>query len=103
MLPLAKRLAEKCGAKLVYDSHELYCEQEFSNREKQRWAAIESKYIGACDVIITVNKSISNELEKRYGVKNIKIIYNAENIYENSISFRQFHKKFGLSDNKRFC
>ena len=67
VLPVAKILADKCGARIVYDSHELYSEQEFSGREKCRWAEIESKYIKSCDAIIAVNQSVANELQTRYG------------------------------------
>jgi glycosyltransferase involved in cell wall biosynthesis len=78
MLPVASDVAARIGVKLVYDSHELYCEQEFSEREKLRWSAIETKYIGACDAVITVNASIAKELEKRYHIKDVAVIYNAE-------------------------
>ncbi len=101
MLPVAKQLADACGARLVYDSHELYSEQEFSNREKRRWAEIEAKYIGACDVVITVNQSIATELERRYGVSDVKVIYNAERSLNIPIRFRRFHEVFGLAADKK--
>jgi len=101
MLPVAKQLAQRCGAKLVYDSHELYSEQEFSEREKRRWSEIEAKYIGACDVVITVNQSIAAELEKRYGFGNIKVIYNAERASQAPAVTRRLHEVFGLSLEKK--
>lgn len=101
MLPVAKLLAEKCGARLVYDSHELYSEQEFSDREKRRWAEIETKYIGACDVVITVNQSIAAELEQRYGIAEAKVIYNAERTSQAPALSRRLHEVFGLSADKK--
>ena len=101
MLPVAKQLAAACGARLVYDSHELYSEQEFSDREKRRWAEIEAKYIGACDVVITVNQSIATELERRYGVSGVRVIYNAERTRNTPAVSRRFHETFGLPVDKR--
>ncbi|MCG2576278.1 glycosyltransferase [Dechloromonas sp. XY25] len=101
MLPVAGRLAKECGAKLVYDSHELYSEQEFSEREKRRWSEIEAKYIGACDVVITVNQSIATELEQRYGVSGVRVIYNAERTPQASIMTRRLHEIFGLPLDKK--
>lgn len=101
MLPVAKQLAAACGARLVYDSHELYSEQEFSDREKRRWAEIEAKYIGTCDVVITVNQSIATELEHRYGVSDVRVIYNAERTRNTPAVSRRFHEAFGLSAEKK--
>lgn len=101
MLPLAKQLAQQCGARLVYDSHELYCEQEFSKREKYRWSEIEAKYIGACDTVITVNQSIANELEQRYGIRDVKVIHNAERTLKSPAISQCLHEAFNLSANKK--
>jgi len=101
VLPVAAYFAAKSGAKLVYDSHELFCEQDFSLREKNRWKQIESKYIGACDQIITVNDSIAAELSSRYGVVHANVIYNAERIYDVKQRKRLFHKKFNLSGSSK--
>jgi glycosyltransferase involved in cell wall biosynthesis len=101
MLPVAKQLAAACGARLVYDSHELYSEQEFSDREKRRWAEIEAKYIGACDVVITVNQSIAAELEHRYGLSGVQVIYNAERTLKPPALSCQLHETFGLTDEKK--
>ncbi len=101
MLPLAKQLAQKCGARLVYDSHELYCEQEFSKREKYRWSEIEGKYIGACDIVITVNQSIASELEQRYGIRDVKVIHNAERTLKSPAISQCLHEAFNLSANKK--
>ena len=101
MLPVASVACKRCGAKLVYDSHELYSEQEFSPREKQRWAEIERKYIGRCDAVITINPSIGHELEKRYNIKKVEIIYNAERVKSLPINQHLFHKAFNIDIDKQ--
>lgn len=101
MLPVAKKLANDCSARLVYDSHELYIEQEFSSREKKRWFEIESKYISHCDAVITVNPSIAMELQNRYALKNVNVIYNAERIVGDIPKSKTFHEIFNLSNEKK--
>jgi glycosyltransferase involved in cell wall biosynthesis len=85
----------------VYDSHELYSEQDFSDRERRRWTEIEAKYIGACDVVITVNQSIATELEQRYGLSGVRVIYNAERAQGTPPASRRLHEAFALSAEKR--
>lgn len=96
MLPVARIASERIGASLVYDSHELFCEQEFSRHERRRWAQIEKKHIGACKAVITVNPSIANELTHRYGLKKVHVIYNAESTARSVMPQRRFHEAFGL-------
>lgn len=101
MLPVARQLAARCGAKLVYDSHEMYSEQEFSRWEKNRWAEIEAKYIGVCDAVVTVNQSIATELETRYGISDVKVIHNAERIINAPARTRRFHAAYNLGAEKK--
>lgn len=101
MLAVARQQAERCGAKLVYDSHELYCEQEFSEREKKGWAQIEARHIGACDAVITVNASIAAELEQRYGIEGVGVIHNADRASVTPAREKLFHKEFALPDSTR--
>lgn len=101
MLPVAQQLAAACGARLVYDSHELYCEQEFSEREKRRWAQIEARYIGDCDVVITVNTSIATVLAQRYQLPDVQVVYNAERSSKPPVASRYFHEAFGLAADKK--
>jgi len=70
--------AERLGAKLVYDSHELFVEQEFPSGERSKWLKIENSYIHRADRVITVNGSIARELEKRYGIIRPVVILNCE-------------------------
>lgn len=102
-LPAAIYAAAKCNAKVVYDSHELYAEQEFSDLEKRKWKQLEQKYIGHCNSIITVNNLIARELEQRYNLHDkVYVISNAlppkNRVHINS---KIFHQKFGLEDHAK--
>ena len=101
MLPVATEIALRCGAKLVYDSHELYCEQELSKREKQCWQRIEKKYIQYCDSVITVNPSIASELERLYDIKSVNVIYNAVSCSNQPRKLRLYHAVFALPPERK--
>ncbi len=96
LLPVAALHARQCGAKLVYDSHELYSEQEFSTYEKRQWESIEEKFIHQCDAVITVNQSIATELQTRYAIDLVHVIYNAINSTATIPKNKLFHQAFGL-------
>jgi glycosyltransferase involved in cell wall biosynthesis len=96
MLAVGRRLAAEYDAALVYDSHELYCEQEFSGSEKRRWAAIEKRDIGACGLVITVNPSIAGELQRRYALARVEVIYNAERVGTVPARSYYLHDRMGL-------
>lgn len=98
VLPVAELASRKSGAKLVYDSHELYSEQEFSRRERERWAAIEGECIRSCRTVTTINQSIARELEKRYGIDEVKVILNAERHSHAPVSTKIYHRTFRLAD-----
>ena len=52
-------------------------------------------------MVITVNQSIATELERRYGVSEVKVIYNAERSFNIPARSRRFHEAFGLSADKK--
>jgi glycosyltransferase involved in cell wall biosynthesis len=54
--------------RVVYDSHELYVEQQTSwtRREKLAWKAHERRWIRHADLVVTVSESIAAELARRY-------------------------------------
>ena len=102
-LPAACYAAAKCNAKVVYDSHELYAEQEFSDLEKRKWKQLEQKYIGYCDSVITVNNLIAQELKQRYHLLDeVYVISNAlPSKNRVNINSKIFHQKFGLQDHAK--
>lgn len=101
MLAVGRALAAEFKARLVYDSHELYCEQEFARWQKKTWAAIEQRHIHACDRVITVNPSIARELEKRYALEKVFVIHNAERVGPLPERSRYLHERFGIARDQR--
>jgi len=97
MLAVARTLAQEFRARLVYDSHELYSEQEFSEAERVSWRAIEQRHIHACNLVITVNPSIAGELQRRYGINKVEVIYNAERIAPLPERSWYLHEHFGIA------
>jgi glycosyltransferase involved in cell wall biosynthesis len=97
LLPVALHAARLHQARLVYDSHELFTEQEFTEREKRGWRTIEAEAIRHCDAVITVNPSIARELENRYGVPRVHVVHNAERARPATPRTRRFHERLGLA------
>lgn len=97
MLAVGRALAAGFGARLVYDSHELYCEQEFARWQRATWAQIEQRHIGACDRVITVNPSIAGELQRRYGLPRVSVIHNAERTGLLPPRSNYLHERFGIA------
>ena len=80
-LHIGYRMAKKFGAKLVYDSHELYVHHNrpyipptwFLKLEER----FERRYIKKSDAVITVSQSIADYLEKKYNISKPHLIMNA--------------------------
>lgn len=96
MLAVGRVLAREFGARLIYDSHELYSEQEFARGQQASWAKVERRHIHACDRVITVNPSIARELEARYGLSGVAVIHNAERISPLGPRSWYLHECFGI-------
>lgn len=77
MLPVGVWLARRCGARLVFDSHELWCEQNFPRAWRRAWSRVERRHIGQCEAVLTVNDSIAAELRRRHGLAEVQVITNA--------------------------
>ncbi|MBI1731083.1 glycosyltransferase [Candidatus Acetothermia bacterium] len=80
-LHMAYRAAKGNGAKLIYDTHELYLERNpdfadynklFNLRLRQR----ERRLIQKADAVITVNESIADELARKYSIERPAILMN---------------------------
>jgi glycosyltransferase involved in cell wall biosynthesis len=76
MLPAAHICSKDRKIPLVYDSHELYTEEELPKSAKKMLKAKERKYIMDANVI-TVNPYLKKEFESWYGKQGISIIENA--------------------------
>jgi glycosyltransferase involved in cell wall biosynthesis len=101
MLPIATAAVERHGGKLVYDSHELFAEQEFLSVERRMWRRLEGRLIGRCDLVITVNVSIARELELRYGLARVEVIQNAERLGEGVAKTQAIRARLGLPASAR--
>ena len=76
---LVKRLT---GARLVYDSHELFLKRNIGNKSRARdnliWAPIERFCIGKCDAVLSVAEGICDYLAKQYGISKPHLIRNVQ-------------------------
>ena len=76
----AARAAAKCGAALIYDSHELWTEQSaVAGRPAIRlfWARLESRLIKRVDAVIAVSASIGRALETEHNLgKSVAVVRN---------------------------
>jgi len=86
MLPVATAAQARHGGRVLFDSHELYCEQEFSGHERRLWRALEACHIGRADAVITVNESIGRELSRRYGIVPPVIVHNADRYRQSGVA-----------------
>jgi glycosyltransferase involved in cell wall biosynthesis len=76
-LPVAAALARRNGARLVYDSHELYPDiSTLSPLESRIWRTLERALIRRVDDVVTVSQSIADELVARHGVRAPLILLN---------------------------
>ncbi|MFJ4443739.1 glycosyltransferase family 4 protein [Pseudomonas sp. NPDC089422] len=96
MLAVGRALAEEFNAALVYDSHELFSEQEFTPGEQRSWADIERRHVRSCKRVITVNPSIAHELESRYAISEVAVIHNAERICPLGARSWYLHERFAI-------
>ncbi len=82
---LANRIASRLKRnKLVYDSHELFTEvPELTSRPKVRkvWLSIEKLIFPKLEHVYTVNQSIANIYEERYGVS-VGVVRNVSRKWE---------------------
>jgi len=68
--------ARRCKAYCIYDSHELYTEEDFANHVRWWLSYKERSCLKHVDWVLTVNHFIADELQKRYGFQKIKVVEN---------------------------
>lgn len=102
MLPVAVKAAAQHQSIIVYDSHELFAEQDYNAAERAMWMRLESAHIHKAKAVITVNPSIARELKARYHLSHVDVIYNAEWIEDTLPSNKRlFHQHFSLPPHAR--
>ena len=61
------RIAQRCGARLVYDSHEIYLALPYLREEdREQYAQIEAQVFPHLDALISVSPAIGQVLVRRY-------------------------------------
>lgn len=92
-LPIGYLIARFTGAKLIYDAHELWSEQEVQQslprylRFIGRW--FEKRYAKKSDLVITVSDSIARELKNRFDLSEIHVVRNLPSYVEHPVSKTQ--------------
>lgn len=81
-LEAAALTARECGAKLVYDSHEIWSDQPFirTQEEVDYWTELERRYIKQADAVLTVSEPFARLLEERYQVGPITAVHNCQDL-----------------------
>ncbi len=78
----AAAAARKHGARLVYDSHELWLEWQenkigASHLQLRRWSRVERKWAHRADLVITVSDGIAKKLRRLYALRETPlVVYN---------------------------
>ncbi|MBI2883512.1 MAG: glycosyltransferase [Candidatus Methylomirabilis oxyfera] len=102
VLPAAIAAANSSGAKVVYDAHELYPDQEFAPLLRRYWREVERLHIRCASAVTTVNPAIAAELEARYGIARCLVLYNCLPRYPHLESKpRLFHETWKLPPSTR--
>jgi glycosyltransferase involved in cell wall biosynthesis len=100
-LPAGQRLAEAWGVPLVYDAHELYEEQvAFSPNQRRMLRRVERELLSHCDLAFTVNDSIADEMQHRYGRRPV-VLPNAVDApadFDPAARHDRLRRHFGIPD-----
>ena len=77
-LPIGRAIAKRTGARLIYDSHELWIGQQSRNSYiwpiRKLMDAVESYFARKCDEIITVSPGIARILEKHLHRHTVQVV-----------------------------
>jgi glycosyltransferase involved in cell wall biosynthesis len=90
---------------LIYDAHELYPEISTLNKyQKKSLSKLENKLITQCDVVITVNSFIANEMSHRYNIKPPYVVLNATKVpkqFSLNKKYDLFREKLSIPQDKK--
>ncbi len=103
MLPAALMAAGKYNSYVVYDSHELYPEQFYEQSTRAEYTEFDLTLSQLADKVITVNKSIADEMKDRYHI-DAEVILNCPsglNVVSNNWNKNYFKNKYSLPENSK--
>ncbi|HYP21506.1 MAG TPA: glycosyltransferase, partial [Chloroflexia bacterium] len=105
-LELACTAAAANGARVVYDSHELFT--EIGNRwiklRRRAWTQLERRLIKKVDLVVTVNEFIAAELSSRYGVPAPLVVMNCPDPpldFDPSTPYDLLRERLGLAPGRK--
>lgn len=99
-LPTGSRVARICGARLIYDSHELEMHRNsaFPWYVWKRRRLLEQRHIRKADAVITVSDSIADHLASDYDILRPVVIINAPNPPARDTGKEGLRQTLGLKD-----
>lgn len=89
-------------ARLVYDAHELMVEETAVQGRpitRAMWWILENLLIRRADRVLTVNRSIANELVKRYGIDSPEVVMNCPE-YRRARRTRKLREILGIESSQ---
>ena len=103
-LPALADAARRHDARLVYDSRELYAALDSAHGRPwvgAVWAAVERRFIGRADAVLTVGDAIADRLAERYRVSRPTVLYNAPETARAVPDRTALHRTLALPDDGR--
>lgn len=91
------------GAKLLYDAHELYPEQEFPEQTKELFTDMERQLIHCADAVSVVNESIGQLMFERYPCKKPVVLLNSVSMRgrKKLAGDKHLHKRLHIPSEKK--
>jgi glycosyltransferase involved in cell wall biosynthesis len=82
--------SEATGARLVYDAHELWSEQQFlaSMEMVDYWDDLERRLVRRADAVIAVSDARAGEMERRYHISPVQVLLNCPRLTDTKAELR---------------
>lgn len=104
-LPIAFIASVKTKAGVVFDSHEIFCENDEIRKSKVRyfvWKNIERYMIKRVHAVVSVSHAAANKLSEIYGIDNITVVTNAAKLTPNDALLPKKEGKFEVLTQGKF-
>jgi glycosyltransferase involved in cell wall biosynthesis len=91
------------GCKLVYDTHELFCEVpelQYHPFKRNLWKLIERTIFPKLRYVFTVNDSIADIYRKEYNV-DIRVVRNVPLLFHKNTFVKKTKRELGIPENKK--